>query len=358
MARHVSNTNLESYAMLYGTHFVGGQDSLIDQRYLNLLLGSETSANLLSILNARYIGRTGDPAETPWCGQRYASPLPIIEVSAEMSPVRLVLDEPLSYSSIAIHWAPLAEGGAATIHVNGDAHALLGETPLRISASVPDRLETLELSVPPGSPGVRIEDIELDLNPIGLRADFIRWGNIRLNLHALPRAYVAETLGSSAGASSEKAADGALDCWSVHRPVVIDSSESVGPAFFRRGSAKILSYAPEEIIIETEARRSGFLVVADTYHPGWSAAVDGTPSSILRAFDAFRAIPLEAGAHRVRLWYRPRSLYWGAALNLFGVAIALLVALYGGILSKGGRVPAPADPQDEAVGNHEPYPPR
>jgi hypothetical protein len=49
----------------------------------------------------------------------------------------------------------------------------------------------------------------------------------------------------------------------------------------------------------------GYLVVADSFVPGWSAAEDGRPVPILRADYAFRAIPVSPGTHEVTLQYSP-----------------------------------------------------
>ena len=46
--------------------------------------------------------------------------------------------------------------------------------------------------------------------------------------------------------------------------------------------------------------QSGYLVLADTWYPGWKAQVDGLDASLLRANLMFRAVHLEAGEHVVR----------------------------------------------------------
>ncbi len=47
----------------------------------------------------------------------------------------------------------------------------------------------------------------------------------------------------------------------------------------------------------------GFLIVSDTWLPGWSATLDGQPVPLIRADYAFRAVALEAGRHEVVLSY-------------------------------------------------------
>lgn len=75
---------------------------------------------------------------------------------------------------------------------------------------------------------------------------------------------------------------------------------------------------PERLLIEVNLVEPGLLVIADTYYPGWTAWVDGTPAPIYPANHLFRAVPVSPGTHRVELRYEPRSFRLGAAL--FAVA--------------------------------------
>ena len=75
--------------------------------------------------------------------------------------------------------------------------------------------------------------------------------------------------------------------------------------------------------IRAELRSPGYLVVADTWYPGWRAFVDGVPTELLRANYAYRAVWLEAGDHTVEMIYRPTSVMVGGAISL--ALVALLV---------------------------------
>jgi uncharacterized membrane protein YfhO len=65
----------------------------------------------------------------------------------------------------------------------------------------------------------------------------------------------------------------------------------------------------------------------DAFDPAWRAAVDGRPATILRANVVFQAVPVPAGAHRVELVYRPRSVIWGTVITALALVMALVVAL-------------------------------
>jgi uncharacterized membrane protein YfhO len=68
-------------------------------------------------------------------------------------------------------------------------------------------------------------------------------------------------------------------------------------------------------------------VLADTYHPGWVARVDGVRAPILATNHLFRGVRAPAGMHHIRFEYRPRSLAIGAALTLTTFLGLGLVAL-------------------------------
>jgi uncharacterized membrane protein YfhO len=89
---------------------------------------------------------------------------------------------------------------------------------------------------------------------------------------------------------------------------------------------KIVSYEPERVIIEADLASEGYLILTDTYYPGWRARVDGKESPIMRANLLFRAISLPAGQHEVEFSYEPASSKIGAAVSL-ATLLAIVVGL-------------------------------
>ena len=77
--------------------------------------------------------------------------------------------------------------------------------------------------------------------------------------------------------------------------------------------------------IETEGR--SFLVVADSFFPGWTASVDGKTTPIFPAYGCVRGITIEnPGLHHVAFRFVPRTLFVGLACTGLGI---LLLALLG-----------------------------
>ena len=92
------------------------------------------------------------------------------------------------------------------------------------------------------------------------------------------------------------------------------------------GKASVVNYANNHVVSEVKAQVPGYLVLLDSYYPGWRAYVDGVEVRILRANYAFRAVQVGAGNHRVEFIYRPRSFYlglWVSSVALFSGVVSL-----------------------------------
>ena len=86
----------------------------------------------------------------------------------------------------------------------------------------------------------------------------------------------------------------------------------------------------------------GLVVTGDIYAKGWRVQVDGRKASMREFAGVVRAVPVEAGHHRVEYAYRPLTVYWGAALSVLGFAVAAL---------PGGWMAAPSNHADNRTNN-------
>ncbi len=318
-ARYATASGLESYSMLFGTELAGGNAALVDSRYHALLDRAKSSANALSVLNVKLVVRSNPESAYPWCGARYPSPLPILDVSPDLTPATFSMTPPVEATRVVFYWTPLGGGGAGVIEIDGVSHSLVDGRPLAIDFGEPTAFSKFRVLVREGNPGIRIDDLELDLNPIGLKTDFLEVDGIGINLHAIPRVYF---IVPTEVPSEIQTAD-SLACWSVHQGIQVEDPVTGEGAsgFFRKDAAEIVTYEPERVEIETTSPRDGFLVVSDTYRPGWTALVDGSPVGIWRAQTAFRAVRVPSGKHRAVFLYRPDSLRVGAAVSVFALLV-------------------------------------
>jgi uncharacterized membrane protein YfhO len=90
-----------------------------------------------------------------------------------------------------------------------------------------------------------------------------------------------------------------------------------------------ISESNNRLHLLAQATENTLLVLSDTHFPGWKAFVDGQETKIYRANYAFRAIPLQAGRHRVEFVYDPLSFKLGAAVSLLGILGCLAISLFG-----------------------------
>ncbi len=96
--------------------------------------------------------------------------------------------------------------------------------------------------------------------------------------------------------------------------------------------ARITSYAPERVVIQTTSDVPALLLLSDVNYPGWRAVVDGQPTEIYTANVLFRAVFVPAGTHEVTFVFAPASLTIGGLLTLLGAM------LWGVILARKGQV--------------------
>ena len=84
---------------------------------------------------------------------------------------------------------------------------------------------------------------------------------------------------------------------------------------------------PDRVVVEVEPAAPGFLTLADTHYPGWTARVDNVERPILRANVALRAVAVNPGERVVEFRYEPDSVRTGALLMLAGGLICAALFL-------------------------------
>jgi len=111
-------------------------------------------------------------------------------------------------------------------------------------------------------------------------------------------------------------------------------------AFAPGGTARVVTYEAERVVVEAELAAPGYLVLTDSYYPGWRAWVDGRETQILRANYLFRAVAVSEGRHTVEFRYEPASLTIGLWVSgLSAAAVAALLA-WSVLPVRGRRVPS------------------
>jgi Bacterial membrane protein YfhO len=198
-----------------------------------------------------------------------------------------------------------------------------GHTPI-----YPRRVLTFQKHAWPGWTRFSVEGVTHVLMgvPIASESEHVGTAYIYRNRNAQPR---ARLMGRPAYVADEAAASKALDAMGaaiIDRLIVEDPDHPLAKEAAIEGKATIDVDLPERVEVAVDARTPAYLVLADTFDPGWSATVDGKPTPIRPAYAAFRAVFLPEGNHRVVFSYEPAGFRTGLALTIGGL-VAVLACL-------------------------------
>lgn len=199
------------------------------------------------------------------------------------------------------------------------------------------------------------------------RSDRADWrllsdGPVKLyeDVRALPRGFVVHRALASPGdrALLEMLRGGAADfahtVWLDAPPDEIPAEGSVPPGA-GDSEARLVRDESDLVEFETETASAGFLVLSDTWYPGWRATVNGAPARVFRADTYIRAVAVPAGRSRVVFEFRPDSFRTGLRVTLAGLALAAGLALLSSLRrvriheTWGAGADPEGEPQDAAV---------
>jgi len=89
----------------------------------------------------------------------------------------------------------------------------------------------------------------------------------------------------------------------------------------------ILSYEANKVELEAQTENGAYVLLTDTFYPGWKVAVNGEEKEILRAFGVFRAVEVGPGESRIVMAYRPESFKIGLVISAVSLAALIFIAL-------------------------------
>ena len=170
---------------------------------------------------------------------------------------------------------------------------------------------------------------------------------------ALPRAFVAGspqliTGGGEAAldAFTRPGFDGRRVAVTEKRLPGLPETDAAGSGAAPAGTARIVSYEPERVIVEARADRRGLLVLGDTYFPGWKATVDGRSAPVHQVDYVLRGVRVTPGTHTVEFRYEPLSWRIGWILSLLSLP-GLILAIVVGWRRRRRTTARPSPPPDE-----------
>jgi hypothetical protein len=105
------------------------------------------------------------------------------------------------------------------------------------------------------------------------------------------------------------------------------TAEDGRPPTFFSGLPEFISETNNRLRLHVKANENSFLVLSDTYFPGWKVFVDGKEQKIYQANYNFRAVALSTGTHQVEFVYDPLSFKLGALITFLGIFGCLAIVL-------------------------------
>jgi O-antigen/teichoic acid export membrane protein len=127
----------------------------------------------------------------------------------------------------------------------------------------------------------------------------------------------------------------AIQSYDPRHHVILDGDQPTDPDPGTPIPAAVRSYTHNEVLIDVTTDEAGWLILVDTYLPGWQAYVrplggsegDEQQASIERHSGNFRAVQLDAGEHTVRFKYTPTSVKVGFFISFLGGTVLVLLVI-------------------------------
>jgi hypothetical protein len=103
----------------------------------------------------------------------------------------------------------------------------------------------------------------------------------------------------------------------------VDARTSCGPSlrdapaatFIDPQKVKVVAYEPQRMTLEVDAPGNGWLIVTDSWSPGWTASVNGRATQIMGANFVFRAVPTTAGRNVIDFQFHAFGFPWLVAAS-------------------------------------------
>jgi hypothetical protein len=91
------------------------------------------------------------------------------------------------------------------------------------------------------------------------------------------------------------------------------------------GTVKLTADSADRLCLSAEVNRPAFVVLTDSYNPGWKAYDNGKPAEVYQADGLFMAVYVEPGRHEILLVFKPDSLAFGGLLSQAGLLLTVLL---------------------------------
>ena len=157
------------------------------------------------------------------------------------------------------------------------------------------------------------------------------------NFNPLPRAFMVHRLVpvTSPDEALSYLKDTELD---LAQAVVIEGAGLPSPTTpSQPGKTTIVRETSQTVELVTESEADSYLVLLDTFYPGWVGSIDDQPVQIFRANYIARALFVPAGQHKIRFEYRPVPFWIGVVLAFTTMLLITGLLVYDKIARNSGK---------------------
>lgn len=154
------------------------------------------------------------------------------------------------------------------------------------------------------------------------------------NTRALPRAWLVAAAEAVAGEEALHRIRGeSTQAFEPRRTALLEVRAAELPQLpggevAPESGARIMSYEPNRLRIETSAPTATVLVVSEMFYPGWVATLDGAATRINVADYLLRGVALPAGQHTVEMRYTAPAARTGALISALTLLLLCGLAIY------------------------------
>lgn len=113
----------------------------------------------------------------------------------------------------------------------------------------------------------------------------------------------------------------------LSREGIVEGWPTSNPPRGQPGTVAITSQGPNRVSLSVDVPGGGWLLLADTWYPGWRASVDGRAVDIYRVNYLFRGLWLEPGASSAEFSYHPGTFQLGLVLTTLGIVALVGLAV-------------------------------
>jgi hypothetical protein len=150
---------------------------------------------------------------------------------------------------------------------------------------------------------------------------------VKVLSEALPRAFLVPQM------KLPKESDHLLNAYyeksfDPYQEVLLDEKVDFEESNHFSGKVEQVVYKPNHVTIQTTQEGNGFLVLMDSYFPGWTVKVDGQERPVLQANYFYRAVQLGPGEHTLEFDFIPEGMRMGLKISGFSFLLVTFGSLF------------------------------